>query len=87
MKKLFIIALLGVGISSSAQTVVKTDSKGNYVDVKVDTVKTPSFKATGKTFTDSKGVVYPVYVSKNGNLFYIKTAKTSGKKYNVYLKP
>lgn len=42
-------------------------------------------KATGKTFTDTKGNVYPVYESNKGKLFYLRTSK-AGKEYKVYLK-
>ena len=58
---------------------MKTDTNGNYISVKV----LPT--ATGKTFTDSKGIVYPLMRSKNNKLLYIKTSKT-GKIYNVYIK-
>ena len=79
-----IIALLL--ILSSFQTVysqkVSTDSKGNYIAVKA-TAETG--KATGKTYTDSKGNVYPVYESKNGKLYVIRTSKT-GNQYKQYLK-
>ena len=36
-------------------------------------------------YTDSKGVTYPVYISKNNKLFIIKTSKKTGKNYNYYL--
>lgn len=80
----FIIALLLV--FSLFQTVysqkVTKDDKGNYIAVKA--VPEPA-KATGKTFTDSKGSVYPVYESKNGKLFVLRTGKT-GNQYKQYLK-
>jgi uncharacterized protein YxeA len=62
----------------------KIDSKGNYVAAKKTATKSES-KETGKTFTDSKGNIYPVYESINGKLFYYKTSKT-GNVYKVYLK-
>jgi len=61
----------------------KLDSKGNYVYVKqpIDTTGNP----TGKTFTDSKGVVYPVLLSKTGSLFVIRTS-AKGTRYKYYLR-
>lgn len=62
----------------------KVDGNGNYVSVKVQKDKEPA-KETGSTFTDNKGNVYPVYVSKNGKLFYQRTSK-AGNVYKAYLK-
>lgn len=83
MKRLFIITaiLLGSFAVSSAQT-VKKDSTGNYITLKKEAVE----KNTGKTFTDSKGNVYPVFESENGKLYIKRTAKTSGKEYKSYIK-
>lgn len=86
MKKLFIIsALFLASIGVQAQT-VKKDASGNYYQVKADSsVRVSTAKPTGKTFTDLKGNKFPIMISKNGKLFYIKTSK-AGNKYNVYLK-
>ena len=83
MKTLILIVLVCLFTSLSAQQKVKTDSKGNYI-VTTQTVK-GSDQKTGKTFTDSKGIVYQVYKSVRGNLYYLKTSKT-GKEYKVYIK-
>ena len=80
---LFSIVLLLVYITGSAQTNVKQDATGNYIAVQArDTV---TAKPTGKTYTDSKGNTYPVYVSKNGKLFVNRISKT-GNPYRQYLK-
>ncbi len=83
MHKFIFAALL---LLSSFQTVysqkVTTDKEGNYIAVKG---KPQPDKATGKTFTDSKGNTYPVYLSKNGKLYVIRTSK-SGNEYRQYLK-
>lgn len=81
MKKIIIPLLLIISIGNiTAQ--VKQDTKGNFYAVK----KTESeAKATGKTFTDAKGIIYPVYISARGKYYVIKTSKT-GNKYNYYLK-
>lgn len=80
MKTLILIASLFIVTAGHAQTVTK-DAQGNYHA----TAKTDSAKATGKTFTDSKGNTYPVFVSRNGKLFYLRTSK-SGNIYKAYLK-
>lgn len=85
MKKvIFILVLFFTSFQAYSQNVVK-DKDGNFTATKSDTTKT-SAKATGKTYTDSKGVKFPVMMSKNGLLFVIKTSKKTGNKYNFYLK-
>jgi hypothetical protein len=87
MKKLSLIAaiLIAITFSVSAQTKVIQTKNGNYTAATVNKKATGS-KAieTGKFFTDSKGVKYPVLKSVNGKLFYRKTSK-SGNVYNVYI--
>jgi len=97
---LFVLAIFTAACSLKAQTVAVSprasiqgavkapnaivDANGNYQAV---THKTqPSEQSnTGKTFTDSKGAVYPVFKSAAGKLYYIRTSKTSGNDYKVYL--
>jgi hypothetical protein len=85
MKRLLIIFAFMLGaLGANSQTTIKQDAAGNYVAVK-DTNAVTSAKPTGKTYTDTKGNVYPVMISKNGKLFVIRISKT-GNKYNQYLK-
>ena len=86
MKKVILIIALAISSISYSQT-VKQDALGNYVLVE----KTPGSKkseviSTGKEFTDAKGTHYPVYKSKTGKLFIVKTSQKTGKTYNYYLK-
>lgn len=82
MKKLLsIAALVLLGLQLSAQNVQK-DTRGNYIAVKKQAEPGAN---TGKTYTDLKGNVYPVYESKNGKLYVEKTSK-SGNVYRMYLK-
>lgn len=63
MKKLIIfILILTSFLSLSAQT--KIDSNGNYYEAK----KKDTVINTGKTYTDTKGNVYPVYITSNNKL-------------------
>lgn len=85
MKYLLLITIIFLAaITSHSQTTIKQDAQGNYIAIR-DTTTTTSAKPTGNTFTDSKGNVYPVMISKNGKLFVVRTSKT-GNKYNQYLK-
>ena len=81
---LICLFIMGLVIAGNAQT-VKQDAKGNYVAVKSTSDTAATYKPTGKTFTTTKGDIYPVYVSKNGKLFVIRTSKT-GNQYKQYLK-
>lgn len=86
MKKVILVILVGLSTISYSQT-VKQDASGNYVLVE----KAPGSKkseaiSTGKTFTDAKGTQHPVYKSKTGKLFIVKTSQKTGKTYNYYLK-
>ena len=89
--------VLGIAVLASAQTATKTsapkkeykanvsvDNNGNFVAVK--TTATSTGIKTDKTYTDAKGVVYPVYRSKNGKHYVIKTSKKTGNEYKMYLK-
>jgi hypothetical protein len=76
----FIIACLNL----SAQNARK-DASGNYVAV-TSVKDSVTGKPTGKTFTTSKGEVFPVYESKNGKLYVIRVSKNTGKEYKQYLK-
>lgn len=83
MKTLILIVLLALSFWATGQTKVKEDAQGNYTAITA--TKTGSNTTeTGKVFIDKKGIKYPVLLSKNGKLFYVRTSK-SGNKYNVYL--
>ena len=87
MKKLLLTLLaLGLFMNLTAQN-CKVDKNGNYTATPSNTSRKSEAKPTGKTFTDSKGKSYPVYVSKTGKPFVKKTSEKSGKEYPYYLKP
>lgn len=79
-----VVMLLSFGTAFSQN--VKVDSKGNYVATHVQHVKDTVLVSTGKTYTDTKGVVYPVYTTKNNKVFIMRTSKNTGKQYKQYLK-
>jgi hypothetical protein len=83
-KTLIALTILFAGITSHAQTKVKVDDKGNFIQVSNVREKTPD-KPTGQTYTDSKGQEYKVYKSINDKLYIVRVSK-SGNEYKQYLK-
>lgn len=79
MKNLILAVLLLLAAPAAGQT-VKQDANGNYVAVK----RAETATKTGNTYTDSKGVVYDVYRSAKGKLFYYRTSK-AGNIYKAYI--
>jgi hypothetical protein len=74
---------MSFGASAQGQKVQK-DSTGNYTSVSVARTKgidTP----TGKTFTNSKGEKFPVFLTSTGRLVYYRISKNTGLSYKVYL--
>ena len=86
MKKLIlIVVLMSLGDMVYSQA-MRVNASGNYEWVTPVKEKKSEAQTTGRTYTDSKGETYPVYISKNNKLFIIKTSKKTGKNYNYYLK-
>jgi hypothetical protein len=78
---LVILLILCLGYGGQSQQKVITDSKGNYTAVHSTRASGKGTgTATGKTFTDAKGNVYPVYTGSKGGTYYLKGEK------KVYLK-
>lgn len=81
MKKLIFCALLllfGGGVST-AQT-----WQGNTI-VASQNKRESKAEKTPYNYKDSKGKVYPVFISKSGSCFIEKTSSKSGKQYRQYL--
>jgi hypothetical protein len=78
------IAFALVTIIASAQVSTTRDSSGNFKSVSKS--RSSSCSKTGYTYTDSKGVVYPVYVNDSGRYFVVRTSKKTGNEYKQYLK-
>ncbi len=82
---LFTIVFLALLNGLFAQSLVKKDTNGIYKSIsRPDTIK--SYKATNEYFIDSKGIKYPVYKTKEGKYFVLRTSKKTGKQYREYLK-
>lgn len=85
MKKLILLSAILISFNSLFAQNAKVDAAGNYIALKSTNGASEGNKPTGKTFTDTKGNKYPVMVSKNNKLFYVRTSKT-GNEYKVYIK-
>ena len=81
MKKFILIAFILLSIDATAQNVT-VDNKGNYIAL---TASKDSGTLSSKTYTDSKGVVYPVYITGKGKAFVMKISKKTSKEYKMYL--
>ncbi len=84
MKKIFVLMLILFSARAFCQTQVTTNASGNYVSTSKPKASAEG-KDTGKTYTDSKGEVYKVYVNSNGKLYIIRKSKKTGKEYKQYL--
>ena len=84
MKKLFIAAmmLLSLNMGINAQSVQRQGN--NFTQVSNPKTSGKETK-TEFTYTDSKGNVYPVYLSATGKAFIKKVSKKTGKEYKMYL--
>lgn len=84
MKKMIICIsmMLAFGLVSNAQNVTRQGNTFTQVFNKKSAGKETK---TQYTYTDSKGVVYPVYLSSTGKAFIKKVSKKTGKEYRQYL--
>lgn len=89
MKRILTIVVIllafvtAINYSANAQEPKKAnttvDSAGNLIPL--SSVKI----ATGKTYIDSKGIKYPVYMSATKKLFILAKSAKTGKEYKRYL--
>lgn len=84
MKRLIICIsmMLSMGLGIQAQSVQKQGNNFTQVTNKKSAGKETK---TQYTYTDSKGVKYPVYLSSAGKAFIYKVSKKTGKEYKQYL--
>ena len=80
MKKLVLCILLALFcITANAEVKREGDT------FKVEQTSKASGKKTKYTWEDKEGNKYPVYVSKKGDCYVLRTSKKTGKKYKFYL--
>ena len=83
--KASILTFLAVAFfqGAQAQNTVQRDADGNFRAV----AKTEAAKdsTTTFTYTDTKGVIRPVFVGSKGSYYVGRTSKKTGKYYRQYL--
>ena len=86
MKTLIIILVsILIGNSAFSQQIVKKD--GQFLVLATNSnSKIARDSTTQYKFKDTKGVVYPVFVSARGKYYYYRVSGTTGNPYKVYLK-
>ena len=84
MKKLIICISMMIAFSlvTNAQSVNRQGNTFTQVTNKKSASKETK---TQYTYKDSKGVVYPIYLSSTGKAFIKKVSKKTGKEYKQYL--
>ena len=84
MKKIIIAAimLLSLSLNIQAQNVKREGNAFTQVSNKKFSGKEVK---TQYIYTDSKGAVYPVYLSSTGKAFIKRTSKKTGKEYKQYV--
>lgn len=80
MKKFIIISfVILLGIIANAQ--VKEGNTFKQIKEKTEVIE----QKTSFEYEDSKGNKYPIYKSKRGSFYVVKTSKKTGKEYKYYL--
>jgi hypothetical protein len=85
MKKIILAAIMLFSLNMGIQA-QSVERKGNNF-TQVSNKKEVSEKEVKPkyTYTDSKGNVYPIYLSSAGKAFIKKVSKKTGKEYKQYL--
>ena len=86
MKKVFlcIFMMLALGINNSSAQSVKKEGN-NFTQVVTAKSRGGKEVKTKYTYTDSKGDIYPIYLSGSGKAFIRKISKKTGKEYKQYM--
>lgn len=77
-----IIMMLSISLTIQAQSVQRQGNTFTQVSNKKSEAKETK---TQYTYKDSKGNVYPVYLSTSGKAFIKKVSKKTGKEYKKYI--
>ncbi len=87
MKKIILAAIMLLSLNMGIQAQSVERKGNNFTQVS----NNKSGKSSGKetktqyTYTDSKGNVYPIYLSSTGKAFIKKVSKKTGKEYKQYM--
>ena len=81
MKRLLLSASITLAFLSACYNGDNLKTERNDDEMENDTL----LNKTKYTYTDSAGIVYPIYLSKDGKAFIIKISEDTGKEYRKYL--
>ena len=84
MKKIFIAAIMLLGLTMGVQAQSVQRQGNNFTQVSNPKTSGKETK-TEFTYTDSKGNIYPVYLSASGKAFIKRVSKKTGKEYKMYI--
>lgn len=85
MKKLFISIFMMLSLTTTVSCQNVTREGNNFTQTSNRGTTGSKETKTQYTYTDSKGNVYPVYLSSKGKAFIKKVSKKTGKEYKQYL--
>lgn len=87
MKKIILAAIMMLSLNVGVQAQSVERKGNNFTQVSNNKGGKSSGKETKTkyTYTDSKGNVYPIYLSSTGKAFIKKVSKKTGKEYRQYL--
>lgn len=83
MKKLFILAVLAICFTMAPAQTYKVE--GNTYKSTQSTQVSDTDILTPYRWEDKDGQSYPIYLSKNGRSYIIRTSKKTGNDYRKYL--
>lgn len=90
-EKLIRIIIISLAVFGLAVNLCRAQDRGriiregnNFKAIKATRTAAKDSTATPYTYTDSKGQIYKVYLSKSGKAFIPKTSAKTGKYYRQY---
>lgn len=84
MKKVLVMLVLLLGLTAPTYSQNFEKHGTEFVQTKTTRTKSEPEKTT-YTWKDSKGNVYPIYISNTGSCFVLKVSAKTGKEYRYYL--
>lgn len=84
MKRIFLAVMMALTFGITAQAQSYTRQGNTFTQVAKSSSKSEG-KKTRHTYETSKGDKYPIYLSKNGRAYIIRTSQKSGNDYKQYL--
>ena len=81
----FIVLMLGFLVLSQHTKAQNVTLKGKTFIASKDSSRKSQSVKTDYVYVDTDNVSYPVYLSKNGKAYILRTSKKTGKEYRKYL--